>query len=78
MFYFVYSTREDPIMTMGDAIASFLENEDTTTKTTSLFGFVGRKKDTNWYRTAMKPWSSVRYEWIESMGRYHRHINLWM
>jgi hypothetical protein len=39
MFYVLYSVKDDPIMTIGDAVSSFFQNGDTKTRHQSLSGF---------------------------------------
>jgi hypothetical protein len=64
MFYIVYSTREDPLMTLGDAIASFLETKDATTQYQSNF--------------APHPWTNSKAKWREATSKRRRLITIIM
>jgi hypothetical protein len=70
MFYIAFFVRDEPLMTIGDAVASFLENEDPATKNMCLSSradFQNRKG----YQVGPRQWSNQRYCWkdVTSMSR---------
>jgi hypothetical protein len=44
MLFIVYSIKENPLMTMGDAVASFLDERDVTTASMGLMSLYDCKK----------------------------------
>lgn len=62
MFYVLLFVHDEPLMTMGDAVVSFLENEDVTTKDmclSTLADFRNRKG----YQVGPRQWRDDRYYW---------------
>lgn len=57
MWFVIYSTKENPLLTMGDAVASFLDKRDPTTKSLSLLSLHDCKAD---YDAGAKPWHDQR------------------
>jgi hypothetical protein len=43
MFYVAFFVRDEPLMTMGDAVASFLERPDPTSKNRCLWAFANQR-----------------------------------
>ena len=71
MFYFIYSFKEDPLITMGDAVASLLDEEDETTHDLSLFSV---RKGTIGHSADVRPWEDVICEWEGSTSKRRRKI----
>jgi hypothetical protein len=57
-------------MTMGDAVASFLEEEDHTTKNMCLSTVKDFRKHKN-YEVGPRQWTDTKYRWkdVTSVGR---------
>ncbi|KAI4948952.1 hypothetical protein J4E91_005414 [Alternaria rosae] len=62
MFYVAFSVQDEPLMTMGDAVASFLENEDLTTKNMCLSTQVDFRNRTG-YQVGPRQWTNERFRW---------------
>lgn len=73
MFYIVYSTNENPLMTMGDAVASFLDERDIATKNAGLQTLADTKKG---YSVGVNTWSDPRRRWKDATSRKRRLITL--
>jgi hypothetical protein len=61
---FLLFVKDDPLLTIGDAIASFLQEEDNTTKSLRLMG----KRNIDWWHIVgndrvPQPYESVRQTW---------------
>jgi hypothetical protein len=69
MFYVAYSMEEHPLMTIGDAVASFLDEEDETTKAISLLSVFDIKKG---YTTGAKKWEDRRWRWKDATSKKRR------
>jgi hypothetical protein len=75
MFYVLYSVKDDPIMTMGDAVSSFLQNEDTKTKDRSLSSFQNFREG---YSSGAKVWENAQLLWKDATSRTRRATTLVM
>jgi hypothetical protein len=75
MFYVVYSTRDNPLMTIGDAIASFLAKEDTSTE---RFPFLTLHECEKGHSAGIKSWSDMQYRWKDTVSRNRRIVNFAM
>ncbi|KAI8930983.1 hypothetical protein NX059_011995 [Plenodomus lindquistii] len=75
MFYIAFQIWEDPLVTMGDAVATFLKQEDIFTKDMCLasFGDLERQKD---YGSGSKPWSNHAYRWRDVTSKLRRATTL--
>jgi hypothetical protein len=73
MYYVAYSAHEDPILTIGDAIASFLEFQDHTTEELSVFSISSKRKD---YKASIKEWSDERLRWKDATSRSRRTFTI--
>lgn len=71
----VYSTSEDPLMTLGDAIVSFIEKRDATTEKLPLLSLRGCKKG---YSANAKIWNNVRYQWRHATNKSRLMVTLIM
>jgi hypothetical protein len=70
MFYIAFRIEDEPLMTMGDAVASFLEREDHTTKNMCLATVKDSKKHMT-YEVRPRQWTDTKYRWkdVTSVGR---------
>jgi hypothetical protein len=76
MFYVVYSSKDDPLMTMGDAVASFLKEKDATTAQLSLFNLHKSRKGAD--LGGAQTWNGSRARWKDSTSRSRRIITIMM
>jgi hypothetical protein len=75
MFYVLYSVKDDPIMTMGDAVSSFLQNEDTKTRHQSLSGFQTFREGCS---NGAKVWENAQLLWKDATSKNRRATPLVM
>lgn len=73
MFYIVYSTNEDPLMTMGDAVASFLDERDALTNNMGLHSIHDYKKG---YNAGASMWNNPRWRWKDVTSKKRRTTTL--
>ena len=77
MFYVAFRVHDEPLMTMGDAVASFLDSEDMTTNNmclATLADFKGRKG----YQVGSRQWSDKRRRWKDVTSKSRRIITIIM
>ncbi|KAF2832511.1 hypothetical protein CC86DRAFT_366289 [Ophiobolus disseminans] len=69
MFFIVFRVGDEPLITMGDAAASFLETNDPTTKNMCLLSIHDARE--NGYKAGAREWLDQRYRWkdVTSMKR---------
>jgi hypothetical protein len=75
MFYTVYTMEDDPLLTMGDAVASFLERRDISTCDAGLLSFNEQKKGNYAYT---RPWEGRRWRWKDTTSRRRRSMTFAM
>jgi hypothetical protein len=65
IFYVAFGTTstEEPLLTMGDAVASFLEEEDHTTKDMCLLTVHEVKASKHHFPLGPREWKAPRYRW---------------
>ncbi len=70
MIYIAFFLPHEPLVTMGDAVASFLTTPDPTTEGMCLFS----QRDFRSKHTVAEPrqWLDRRYRWKDATGRTHR------
>ena len=73
MFYIAFRIRDEPLMTMGDAVASFLRDEDPTTKNMCL-STIEDSRLYKKYETAARQWTDTKYRW-KNMTGLGRRVN---
>jgi hypothetical protein len=77
MFYIAFKIQEEPLMTMGDAVASFLEEEDLTTKGMCLSTLEDfRKRRT--YDVGPRQWNDTTHRWKDVTSKTRRFITVVM
>lgn len=77
MYYIAFHIHDEPLMTMGDAVASFLEKEDSTTKdmcSSTLEDFRNRRG----FLVQRRQWSDKRHRWKDVTNRSGRFITVFM
>ncbi|KAF1994291.1 hypothetical protein P154DRAFT_549157 [Amniculicola lignicola CBS 123094] len=81
IWYTVVKIKEDPLITMGDAVASFLERNDPTTKDMCLLTLKDIKKRSAWPNFSPprpKAWSDTQYRWKDVVSKTRRITTLLM
>lgn len=73
MFYIVFSTIGKPIITMGDAVASFLDDRDATTMNIGPIGIHDCKK---YYNAGAATWNDRRWRWKDATSKKRRMVTL--
>ena len=73
MYYIVYATKENPLMTMSDAVASFLEDRDATTDRLGLLSIHDIKKG---YTAGVTTWNSPRQRWKDATSKLRRTVTI--
>jgi hypothetical protein len=73
MYYIVYATKENPLMTMGDAVASFLDETDATTDKLGLLSIRDTKKG---YTAGVTTWNSPRRRWKDATSKLRRAVTI--
>jgi hypothetical protein len=73
MLYTYFSTKEDPLMTLGDAIASFLNKTDVTTKDVGLLNIRNCRKR---YKPGARSWRDFHWQWKDTTSRTRRTVVL--
>ncbi|ORY11736.1 hypothetical protein BCR34DRAFT_483765 [Clohesyomyces aquaticus] len=72
ILYTVFGVEDDPLMTMGDAVASFLENPDSTTRNMCLLT-MKQAKTYNWCRPALsQEWDPTVHRWKDATSKTRR------
>jgi hypothetical protein len=66
IFYTAFFTKEQPLMTMGDAVASFLEVEDPTT-----IGFCLASREDTW-SAGPRQWNGATFRWKDATTKTRR------
>ncbi|KAF1848866.1 uncharacterized protein K460DRAFT_364812 [Cucurbitaria berberidis CBS 394.84] len=77
MFYIAFFISDEPIITMGDAIASFLEKSDSTTKNMCLVSLKDFKEKKG-YTAGPRQWDNKRYKWKDVTSKTRRTVTLVM
>ncbi|KAJ4299332.1 hypothetical protein N0V90_004577 [Kalmusia sp. IMI 367209] len=78
IFYTAFGTKEDPLMTMGDAVASFLERKDETTKGMCLLSVRDVKSHKGYFPAGPKQWTGKRRRWKDVTSRTRRIVTFTM
>lgn len=77
MFYIAFGIEEDPLMNMGDAVASFLGTRDPATKNMCLASFQDFKSKKG-YVPGPRQWHNTRYRWKDVTSKTRRLVTLTM
>lgn len=70
MFYIAFYINDEPLITMGDAVASFLAENDPTTKNMCLLSIHEVRK--NGYRAGARAWQDERLRWKDVTSKKRR------
>jgi hypothetical protein len=73
MFSVIFLVKGNPLMTIGDAVASFLDNKDDSTINTGLISIKDIKKD---YGTGANTWENRRWRWKDATSISRRIVTL--
>jgi hypothetical protein len=63
IFYTAFGTQDEPILTMGDAVACFLEEKDPTTKGMCLLSVHDVKKSKDYFPVGAREWAGEQRRW---------------
>lgn len=73
MFYIAYTAEGNPLVTVGDAIASFIDEKDSTTVSMGPVGVHDIKKG---YLGTIITWSDPRWRWKDATSKTRRATTL--
>lgn len=73
MFSVIFLIKGNPLMTIGDAVVSFLDNRDETTISTGLISIQDMKKD---YGAGVNTWENRRWRWKDATSISRRIVTL--
>lgn len=76
MFLIVFRVNDEPLITMGDAAASFLTRHDPTTKNMCLLSIHDVRE--HGYTTGARQWLDRRYRWKDATSKRRRATTLTM
>lgn len=74
IFYTAIGTKENPLMTMGDAVASFLEKRDETTKNMCLLSVRDVKSHKHYFPAGPKVWTGKQRRFKDVTSRTRRTV----
>ena len=77
MFYIAFCVNDEPLMSMGDAVASFLGKEDIETKNMCLSS-MANFRDGKGYKVGPRQYSGETYRWKDVTSILRRCITLIM
>lgn len=78
ILYTVFYVKDNPLMTMGDAVASFMEDRDPTTKDLCLLTMHDLKQHRDFFPAGPREWSGQKYRWKDVTSRTRRTVTLIM
>lgn len=73
MFSVIFLVKGNPLMNIGDAVASFLDSRDETTMNTGLISIRDIKKD---YDAGTNSWENRRWRWKDATSISRRIVTL--
>lgn len=77
MFYVAFKIHEQPLMNIGDAVASFLEKKDLNTKSMCLSTLKDFQKNRG-YAAGPRQWNNKQYRWKDVTSIRRRIVILIM
>ncbi|KAH8627371.1 hypothetical protein IG631_17139 [Alternaria alternata] len=77
MFYIAFRVNDEPLMAMGDAVASFLDKEDVETKNMCLSSMADFRNGKG-YKVGPRQYSGGAYHWKDVTSKLRRCITLIM
>jgi len=78
IFYTAIGIKENPLLTMGDAVASFLEKRDETTKGMCLLSVSDVKSHRGYFPAGPKEWTGKVRRWKDVTSRTRRLVTFAM
>ncbi|KAF2737403.1 hypothetical protein EJ04DRAFT_574588 [Polyplosphaeria fusca] len=69
IFYTAFRVKESPLMTMGDAVASFMDSQDPTTKDMCLLTMGDAKQHKGYFPAGPKTWTQRKNRWKDVISR---------
>lgn len=76
MFYIVFRQFDEPLLTMGDAVASFLDDPDPSTRDMCLLSVQDIRH--GHFRAGVRRWLAPKASWMDAMSRTRRAITVVM
>ncbi|KAH7551297.1 hypothetical protein BM1_09613 [Bipolaris maydis] len=76
MFYIVFKPFDQPLLTMGDAVASFLDDPDPSTRDMCLLSI--RDTRHGHFRAGVRRWLTPKASWMDAMSKTRRTITITM
>ncbi|KAF2019264.1 hypothetical protein BU24DRAFT_489262 [Aaosphaeria arxii CBS 175.79] len=74
----VFMVKEDPLMTMGDAVASFMKMEDPTTLNMSFISTRELKQHVPFTSGMQREWRKTKFRWKDSISKTRRIVTLFL
>jgi hypothetical protein len=78
IYYTAFMIKEEPLMTMGDAVASFMERPEPRTKNLCLLTKKDIKKQPHFTPAGPRPWSSKVDRWKDATSKTRRITTMTM
>lgn len=78
ILFTAFGIKEDPLMTMGDAVVSFLEEKDLTTMNVCLLSINDVKKNRGYFPVGLKSWTDERCQWKDVTSFARRFVTVFM
>ncbi|KAF2475426.1 uncharacterized protein BDR25DRAFT_279479 [Lindgomyces ingoldianus] len=72
ILYTVFYVNEEPLMTMGDAVASFIEKTDPTTRNMCILTMKDAKKHKGYFPAGPREWDLKVYRWKDVTSKTRR------
>ena len=72
IFYTAFGIKEEPLMTMGDAVASFLEFQDPSTVNMCLTSIKDMKRVKQSFNAGPRRWSDKTHHWRDATSKSRR------
>ena len=72
IFYTALAIKEDPLLTIGDAVASFLETKDHTTQNMCLLSAKEARKGSGYFPAGPKEWKDGTARWKDVTSKARR------
>jgi hypothetical protein len=78
MFFIAFRIRDNPVITIGDALASFLSKPDTSTRNMSFLDITDIRKKKEGFKSGPKQWNNKQYHWKDTTSKTRRFITIIM
>lgn len=77
LFYIAFTVKDEPLMAMGDAVASFLDKEDIETRNMCLSSMADFRNEKG-YKAGPRQYSSETYRWEHVISKRRRRVTFIM